>query len=87
LEEAVKAVLRYAVCILVAFLAAAYALSSLLDAYYSLNIHVWFSNSDTQGGITMYHNFYEPSFLWKMLPVALSLTVCVVAWRYRKEPK
>jgi hypothetical protein len=48
-----RALLRYAVCVLVTFSAAAYAFSSLFDAYYSLGIRIWLSSSDTQGGTTM----------------------------------
>jgi hypothetical protein len=78
-----KQTLRYVFCVLLTFLSAAYAVSSSIAAFWSLGIHVWFSSSDTQGSISMTHYFNEPSFQWRILPVALSLTVCVAAWHYR----
>ena len=72
--------LRYAVCVLVSFMAAAYALSAALPPIYSFNaILQGFSHGMFSG--------YDPAqFFVPLLPVALSLTVCVIAWHFRKGP-
>jgi hypothetical protein len=72
-----RAVLRYAVCVLVTFTAAACALSI------ALNTFGW---SPVNGQMYLAHSATQ-IFVWYLLPIALYLTVCVVAWRYRKEPK
>src|SRR5271166_1897275 len=67
---------RYVFCVLLAFLSAAWALSLAIAAYCSLGIHVVFGDS---GGIYMRHTFYQSDFQWMLIPVAVSLTVCLVA--------
>ena len=86
-----RALLRYVVCVFVAFAAAACAVSWSLAAFFSLGIHQSFQYT-LEGNpsfpiVGMDHFFRPEPFLWNLLPVALSLTVCVVAWRYRKEQK
>jgi hypothetical protein len=73
-------VLRYAVCVLVTFLAAACALSIAMKA--ALNSFGW---SPVNGQMYLAHSATQ-IFMWYLLPIALYLTVCVVGWRYRKEP-
>lgn len=79
-----KAHLRYAACVLVAFAAAAYAVNTLLAAYFSLGIRVVLESYG--GGGVISRPFNEYSFQWRLLSVALYLWVCVIAWRFRKTP-
>lgn len=74
-----KKVLRfllYALCVLTTFGSAAYALVYSIGAYLIIRRLSWQGESEF---------FYRIPYLeWKILPVVLSLTVCVIAWRFAK---
>ena len=74
-----KKFLRYAACLLVTFLAAAYALSWIINAFVSLDTYVWLIQKTKywQHGVSEF-------FVWDLLPVVLCLWVAVIAWKLRK---
>jgi hypothetical protein len=74
-----KKLLRYAVCVLLSFMAAAYAVSSALRA-------VLFVTHSIQHNSWLYYRGTDEFFVWHLLPVALSLWVCVIVWQLRKGP-
>jgi len=79
----VKALIRYAFCVFVSFTSAAWALAGSIIAGRTLGLRL-----GENGYFLQYYSSYNTTTYWAILmPVALSLTVCVVAWRFRKEPK
>jgi hypothetical protein len=93
-----KKLLRYAVCVLVSFMAAAYAVSLAIDTLFFLRhrygaVDVFFDSSKIteEFGTPVsptWHWSINPAqfFVWHLLPVALSLWLCVIVWQLRKGP-
>jgi hypothetical protein len=67
-----RALLRYSVCVLVTFTAAAYALGASISAFCSLGIHAYGGGTDGGELLFMRSRFIEVSFLWHMLPVVVN---------------
>jgi hypothetical protein len=83
------AVLRYVVCVLVTFSVAAYAVSVLIEAAFVIP-YAYQSWWEHPGPIVFRTDAgwigAEHIFTSYLFPIALCLTLCVVAWRYR-QPK
>jgi hypothetical protein len=93
-----RKMLRYAVCVFVSFMAAAYAVSSAIEAFFFLrfrygSVNAFFDSSKffEEFGTAVNQRWHwsidtTQFFIWHLLPVALSLAVCVIVWQLRKGP-